>query len=220
MLVGALEEHYEHSAYEVVDLDALGQGQQVLRAQGWRHLWGIGRHLLGSQLFDYWFDPDGFEYEHYTDGDLFTADVETCYSPLEFGSLWAWGADAPASMKPTMNLRTLLRVLRLLRAQAHHPAAPEAARPSHGRPRAPGSIFSPTYHATHPASLPRRHAPLGRAVRSPARPWTSREATPAKSSPPLGSDLAHRVRRTPQSGAPRCACSRRSRPTSSSSARA
>jgi hypothetical protein len=53
VLVGALEDRYEHSAYEVVDLDALGQGQQVLRAAGWRHLWGIRRHVLGSQLFDY-----------------------------------------------------------------------------------------------------------------------------------------------------------------------
>jgi hypothetical protein len=118
VLVGGVEEKYEHSAYEVVDLDALGQGQQVLRAQGYRHMWGIGRHVLGSQLFDYWFDPDGFEHEHYTDGDVFTADHETEYSPLEFGGLWAWGDDAPASMKPKKNLRTLLRVLGLLRRKA------------------------------------------------------------------------------------------------------
>ena len=115
VLVGAIEEKYEHSAYEVVDLDALGQGQQVLRARGYRHMWGIGRHLFGSQLFDYWVDPDGFEYEHYTDGDMFTADRETEYSPLTFGSLWAWGQDAPASIKPKKDLRTLLRVLGLLR---------------------------------------------------------------------------------------------------------
>jgi hypothetical protein len=121
VFVGAIEEKYEHSAYEVLDLDALGQGQQVLRAQGHRHLWGIGRHVLGSQLFDYWFDPDGFEYEHYTDGDVFTADFETCYSPLEFGSIWAWGDDAPASMKPKKNLRTVLQVLGLLRRKAITP---------------------------------------------------------------------------------------------------
>jgi len=114
VIVGGIEEKIEHSAYEVIDLDALGQGQQVLRAQGHRHMWGIGRHLLGSQLFDYWFDPDGFEYEHYTDGDVFTADVETVYSPLEFGGIWSWGADAPASMKPKKNLRTLLQVLKLV----------------------------------------------------------------------------------------------------------
>jgi len=118
VLLGGIEEKYEHSAYEVLDLDALGQGQQVLRAQGYRHMWGIGRHVLGSQLFDYWHDPDGFEYEHYTDGDLFTADHETHYLPLTFGSLWAWGDDAPASMKPKKNLRTLLHVLGLLRRKA------------------------------------------------------------------------------------------------------
>ncbi|TCI09653.1 biphenyl-2,3-diol 1,2-dioxygenase [Dyella soli] len=121
VLVGGLEEKYEHSAYEVIDLDALGQGQQVLRAAGHSHLWGIGRHLLGSQLFDYWRDPDGFEHEHYTDGDVFTADHETEYSPLTFGGIWAWGADAPNSMKPRKDLRTLLRVLRLLRRRALTP---------------------------------------------------------------------------------------------------
>ena len=118
VLVGGLEDKYEHSAYEVLDLDALGQGQQVLRAAGHSHMWGIGRHLLGSQLFDYWRDPDGFELEHYADGDLFTADHETEYSPLTFSGIWAWGDDAPASMKPKMNLRTLLRVLNLLRSGA------------------------------------------------------------------------------------------------------
>ncbi len=114
VIVGGIEDKYEHSAYEVTDLDALGQGQQVLRAQGHRHMWGIGRHLLGSQLFDYWRDPEGFEYEHYTDGDVFTADFETLYSQLDFGGIWAWGADAPESMKPPKNLRNALRILGLL----------------------------------------------------------------------------------------------------------
>jgi hypothetical protein len=117
VIVGAIEERYEHSAYEVVDLDALGQGYQVLRAQGHRHVWGIGRHVLGSQLFDYWRDPDGFELEHYTDGDVFTADSETTYSPFDLSSLWAWGDDLPGSMIPHMNVRTLLRIIGLLRTK-------------------------------------------------------------------------------------------------------
>ena len=115
VFVGAIEDKYEHSAYEVVDLDALGQGQQVLRAQGHKHMWGIGRHILGSQVFDYWYDPDGFEIEHYADGDVFTSDFETCYSPLTFGSIWAWGQDAPSSMKPSKSPSNLFRVFRLLR---------------------------------------------------------------------------------------------------------
>jgi catechol 2,3-dioxygenase-like lactoylglutathione lyase family enzyme len=115
VFVGAIEEKYEHSAYEVVDLDALGQGQQVLRAQGHQHMWGIGRHILGSQLFDYWHDPEGFELEHYTDGDVFTSEFETCYSPLTFGSIWAWGQDAPPSMKPSKSPHNIWQILKHIR---------------------------------------------------------------------------------------------------------
>jgi catechol 2,3-dioxygenase-like lactoylglutathione lyase family enzyme len=114
VLAGGIEEKYEHSAYEVVDLDALGQGQNVLRANGHRHMWGIGRHVLGSQLFDYWYDPDGMEFEHYTDGDVFTASHETHYVPLELSGIWAWGHDVPASMGVKRDLGTLFKVLRLL----------------------------------------------------------------------------------------------------------
>ncbi|HWB95804.1 MAG TPA: VOC family protein, partial [Bryobacteraceae bacterium] len=42
---------YNHSAFEVVDADAVGMGQRVLRERGWTHAWGIGRHILGSQIF-------------------------------------------------------------------------------------------------------------------------------------------------------------------------
>ncbi|WP_019447697.1 VOC family protein [Cupriavidus sp. BIS7] len=115
VLAGGIEEKYEHSAYEVLDLDALGQGQNVMRANGHRHMWGIGRHVLGSQLFDYWFDPDGMEFEHYTDGDVFTADHETHYVPLEMSGIWAWGDDVPASMGVKRDLATVFRVVRLLR---------------------------------------------------------------------------------------------------------
>ena len=116
VIVGGLESRYEHSAWEVPDLDALGQGQQVMHAAGHEHLWGIGRHVLGSQLFDYWRDADGFEFEHYTDGDVFTADRETHYVPFATGSIWAWGDDAPASMFPKKSLAMLLRAWRLVRA--------------------------------------------------------------------------------------------------------
>ncbi|MEK8086905.1 VOC family protein [Aquabacterium sp. A3] len=115
VIAGGLEACYEHSAWEVGDLDALGQGQQVLRVNGHQHLWGIGRHLLGSQLFDYWRDPDGLAFEHYTDGDLFTADREPHYSPFSTSALWAWGHDVPASMFPPKTPALLWRVLKLLR---------------------------------------------------------------------------------------------------------
>ncbi|MEM7100101.1 MAG: VOC family protein [Pseudomonadota bacterium] len=89
---------YLHSAYEVVDVDAIGQGQQFLKAKGYNHVWGIGRHILGSQLFDYWHDPAGHEFEHYADGDVFTAEHPTQYHPMDPGNIYAWGQDMPKSM--------------------------------------------------------------------------------------------------------------------------
>jgi catechol 2,3-dioxygenase-like lactoylglutathione lyase family enzyme len=64
-----------HVAWEVADFDDLMVGHDHLAAAGGRHYWGIGRHILGGQVFDYWKDPWGFTIEHWTDSDLLTADV-------------------------------------------------------------------------------------------------------------------------------------------------
>jgi catechol 2,3-dioxygenase-like lactoylglutathione lyase family enzyme len=88
---------YQHSAFELVDLDSLAQGQQYLKAKKRKHVWGLGRHILGSQIFDYWDDPWGFEYEHYADGDVYTADHPTEYHLLDIGNIYAWGEDLPLS---------------------------------------------------------------------------------------------------------------------------
>jgi hypothetical protein len=72
--------------------------------------------VLGSQLFDYWYDPDGMEFEHYTDGDVFTSDHETHYVPLEMSGIWAWGDDVPATMGAKRNLQTVFKVVQLLRS--------------------------------------------------------------------------------------------------------
>jgi catechol 2,3-dioxygenase-like lactoylglutathione lyase family enzyme len=118
VVIGAgLQPRYEHSAWEVIDLDALGLGQQVMRANGHRHMWGIGRHVLGSQLFDYWYDPDGLEFEHYTDGDVYTSDHVTQYVPFTTQSIWAWGPDIPRAMFPPKTPAMLWRVIQLLRAK-------------------------------------------------------------------------------------------------------
>ena len=92
-----------HVAFETLDLDSVGQGNQFLRMRGWTHHWGIGRHVLGSQVFDYWKDPVGDEWEHYTDGDVMNADYPTGYVALTRGSLWAWGEDIPDSMRPDIS---------------------------------------------------------------------------------------------------------------------
>lgn len=41
---------------------------QWLKSKGYKASWGVGRHILGSQVFDYWYMPDDFMIEHYSDG--------------------------------------------------------------------------------------------------------------------------------------------------------
>lgn len=85
---------YIHSAYEVSDLDALAAGGEYLRERGYYRSWGIGRHIQGSQLFDYWRDPDGFLVEHFTDGDMFDNTLEPGWAPFTASGLAQWGPPA------------------------------------------------------------------------------------------------------------------------------
>ena len=82
---------YVHSAYQVCDLDALAAGGEFLTEQGYFRSWGIGRHIQGSQLFDYWRDPDGFMVEHFADGDMFDNTVEPGWAPFTASGLAQWG---------------------------------------------------------------------------------------------------------------------------------
>jgi hypothetical protein len=80
-----------HSAYQVSDLDSLAAGGQHLTDCGYHRSWGIGRHIQGSQIFDYWRDPDGLMVEHFTDGDLFDCSVEPGWAPFAASGLAQWG---------------------------------------------------------------------------------------------------------------------------------
>jgi hypothetical protein len=82
---------YVHSAYQVSDLDALAAGGEYLKERGYHRAWGIGRHVLGSQIFDYWHDPDGFMVEHFTDGDMFDSTLEPGWAPFTASGLAQWG---------------------------------------------------------------------------------------------------------------------------------
>jgi catechol 2,3-dioxygenase-like lactoylglutathione lyase family enzyme len=110
---------YVHSAYQVADLDALAAGGEFLRDHGYQHSWGIGRHIQGSQLFDYWRDPDGFMVEHFSDGDMFDRTLEPGWAPMSASGLAQWGPPATTDflgIKPgTESLRELRSILSALR---------------------------------------------------------------------------------------------------------
>ncbi len=85
---------YVHSAFQVADMDAMAAGGEYLRDHGFQRSWGIGRHIEGSQIFDYWRDPDGLLVEHFTDGDLFDCTLEPGWSPMTASGLAQWGPPA------------------------------------------------------------------------------------------------------------------------------
>lgn len=88
-----------HVSYEVQDIDDLHAGHDWLARQGHKHLWGIGRHLLGSQVFDYWQDPWGRVHEHWTDTDVLNAATPARRLPRSQGLKSQWGPQAPQEFR-------------------------------------------------------------------------------------------------------------------------
>jgi catechol 2,3-dioxygenase-like lactoylglutathione lyase family enzyme len=102
---------YIHSAYQVSDIDALAAGGEYLKDLGYQRSWGIGRHNQGSQIFDYWRDPDGFMVEHFSDGDMFDSTLEPGWAPFTASGLAQWGPPATQDFLG-MNPRALPHELR------------------------------------------------------------------------------------------------------------
>ncbi len=90
-LFQAQKDFVHHVSFEVQDFDAQCLGHEWMLLQGWSPFWGVGRHMLGSQIFDYWRDPSGNLIEHFTDGDLFNQDSPSGYTPACDASLYQWG---------------------------------------------------------------------------------------------------------------------------------
>ncbi|PYM91996.1 MAG: glyoxalase [Candidatus Rokuibacteriota bacterium] len=105
----------DHCAFEVPDLDAVANGAQWLQHQGWRQSWGVGRHVLGSQIFDYQHDPFGTTMEHFADGDVFDEDYATGFHRLDKQGLYQWGPDLPKSFgAPSITPAKAVRLLTAL----------------------------------------------------------------------------------------------------------
>ncbi len=105
---------YVHSAYQLTDLDEVAASGAYLRERRYRHAWGLGRHIQGSQIFDYWRDPDRLMFEHYTDGDMFDAAMEPGWAPLSASGLAQWGPKATAEFTGTNDPRVVVAAIKAL----------------------------------------------------------------------------------------------------------
>jgi catechol 2,3-dioxygenase-like lactoylglutathione lyase family enzyme len=99
-----------HTSWEVEDIDEIGRGAHDLLAEHpERHVWGIGRHWVGSNYFWYFRDPAGNMSEYYSDMDEILDDQ--IWDP----GIWGldkdpnhWGPPMPPSMIEPDDLAELM----------------------------------------------------------------------------------------------------------------
>ena len=85
-----------HMSFEVEDIDDVCMGHDYLRQFGtYEHMWGIGRHVLGSQVYDYWSDPWGRVHEHWADSDRLNLANGSNLVPVEEALVSQWGEAPP-----------------------------------------------------------------------------------------------------------------------------
>jgi hypothetical protein len=85
-----------HFSFEVHDVDDVFSGHQRLEELGkYEHMWGVGRHLLGSQVYDYWADPWGRVHERWADTDRLNARSGSHLLPAHEALISQWGGPPP-----------------------------------------------------------------------------------------------------------------------------
>jgi catechol 2,3-dioxygenase-like lactoylglutathione lyase family enzyme len=87
----------QHLSFEAQDIEAVLSDHHHLKRQGYTHSWGIGRHQLGSQIFDYWLDPNGYVHEHFSDSDRLDASIPTSVWDVKTARPAWWGDNPPES---------------------------------------------------------------------------------------------------------------------------
>ena len=102
--------YLHHTSWEVEDVDEIGRGaHRMLLGHPERHVWGLGRHHIGSNFFWYLKDPAGNFSEYYSDLDCIVNDA--IWKPEVFTDLRAlynWGPPVPPSFIEPEDLAALM----------------------------------------------------------------------------------------------------------------
>ncbi|WP_344972179.1 VOC family protein [Salinactinospora qingdaonensis] len=99
-----------HTSWQVNDIDEIGRGAAaMLEGHPERHVWGLGRHHVGSNFFWYLKDPAGNFAEYYSDTDCIVDDQ--LWEPEVFEGalgLYSWGPPPPPSFLRPDDLAALM----------------------------------------------------------------------------------------------------------------
>lgn len=99
-----------HTSWQVEDVDEVGRGAAAMLAKDpARHVWGLGRHHIGSNFFWYLKDPAGNFSEYYSDMDCILDDQ--IWQPGDWNdarALCSWGPPVPPSFLEPEDLAELM----------------------------------------------------------------------------------------------------------------
>lgn len=99
-----------HTSWQVEDVDEVGRGATAMLAKDpGRHVWGLGRHHLGSNFFWYLKDPAGNFSEYFSDMDCIVDDQ--LWTPQDWNdsrALYNWGPPPPPSFIKPEDLAELM----------------------------------------------------------------------------------------------------------------
>jgi catechol 2,3-dioxygenase-like lactoylglutathione lyase family enzyme len=103
--------YLHHTAWEMDDLDAVGSaGAAMVAADASRHVWGLGRHGIGSNFFWYLRDPAGNFAEYTSDLDVIADDEAwRLAASAQVHPLAAWGPPVPPSFLAPGDIVALVR---------------------------------------------------------------------------------------------------------------
>ncbi|MGJ0526797.1 VOC family protein [Burkholderia gladioli] len=87
---------WHHAAWDVEDVNRVGEGAAQMAAAGYTRGWGTGRHVLGSNYFHYVEDPWGSFCEYSADIDYVSAGQAWPAGDFDpEDSLYMWGPAVP-----------------------------------------------------------------------------------------------------------------------------
>jgi catechol 2,3-dioxygenase-like lactoylglutathione lyase family enzyme len=99
-----------HTSWQVDDVDEIGRGATaMLEKDPARHVWGLGRHHIGSNFFWYLKDPAGNFSEYYADMDCVIDDQ--LWDPgvwNDIRALYSWGPPVPEAFLAPDDLAELM----------------------------------------------------------------------------------------------------------------
>ena len=85
-----------HMSFEVQDIEQQMVSHRFLQGRNHQSVWGVGRHPLGSHVFDMWKDPNGLRFETYSDTDWCNNERPPADHPVQGADMDMWSNDDAA----------------------------------------------------------------------------------------------------------------------------